>query len=123
MGKSATDFTPKARIVSRSMPGGPRSSPRSHQVTCRLPGEVPTEYSRYLDSAETLCCTRDPPRRPSTLRFVKRNKSSTTRRVGFGTPLPSVYRPMTLKITATGPGSPAVLTLDGRLTGDEVAEL
>jgi anti-anti-sigma regulatory factor len=30
---------------------------------------------------------------------------------------------MTLKITPTGPGPPTVLTLDGRLTGDEVAEL
>ena len=30
---------------------------------------------------------------------------------------------MTLKITPTGPCPSAVLTLDGRLTGDEVAEL
>jgi len=30
---------------------------------------------------------------------------------------------MTLKITPTGPGPPPVLTLDGRLTGGEVAEL
>jgi len=30
---------------------------------------------------------------------------------------------MTLRITATAPGPPAVLTLDGRLTGDEVDEL
>jgi anti-anti-sigma regulatory factor len=30
---------------------------------------------------------------------------------------------MTLRITPTVPGPPAVLTLDGRLTGDEVAEL
>ena len=30
---------------------------------------------------------------------------------------------MTLRITTTGPGPPAVLSLDGRLTGDEVAEL
>jgi anti-anti-sigma regulatory factor len=30
---------------------------------------------------------------------------------------------MTLRITPSGPGPPAVLTLDGRLTGDEVAEL
>ena len=29
---------------------------------------------------------------------------------------------MTLKITRTGPGSPPVLALDGRLTSDEVAE-
>jgi len=30
---------------------------------------------------------------------------------------------MTLRITPTGPGPPAVLTLDGRLTGDEIVEL
>jgi anti-anti-sigma regulatory factor len=30
---------------------------------------------------------------------------------------------VTLKITQTRPGPPPVLTLDGRLTGDEVAEL
>ncbi len=30
---------------------------------------------------------------------------------------------MTLRITPSGPGPPAVLTLDGRLTGDEVDEL
>jgi anti-anti-sigma regulatory factor len=30
---------------------------------------------------------------------------------------------MTLKITPTGPSPPAVLTLDGWLTGDEVVEL
>ena len=30
---------------------------------------------------------------------------------------------MTLKITRTEPGPPPVLRLDGRLTGDEVAEL
>ena len=30
---------------------------------------------------------------------------------------------MTLMIRPTGPGPPAVLALDGRLTGDEVAEL
>jgi len=30
---------------------------------------------------------------------------------------------MTLKITPNGLGPPAVLALDGRLTGDEVAEL
>jgi len=30
---------------------------------------------------------------------------------------------MTLRITPTVPGPPAVLTLNGRLTGDEVAEL
>ena len=30
---------------------------------------------------------------------------------------------MTLRITSCGPGPPAVLTLDGRLTGDEVDEL
>ena len=30
---------------------------------------------------------------------------------------------MTLKITPTRSGLPAVVTLDGRLTGDEVAEL
>lgn len=30
---------------------------------------------------------------------------------------------MTLRITPTGPGTPAAFALDGRLTGDEVAEL
>lgn len=30
---------------------------------------------------------------------------------------------MTLRITTTGPGPPAVLALDGRLTSDEVPEL
>jgi hypothetical protein len=30
---------------------------------------------------------------------------------------------MTLRITTIGPGPPAALALDGRLTGDEVAEL
>jgi ABC-type transporter Mla MlaB component len=30
---------------------------------------------------------------------------------------------MTLRITPSGPGPPAVLALDGRLTGDEIAEL
>ena len=30
---------------------------------------------------------------------------------------------MTLRITPTVPGPPAVLTLDGRLTADEIAEL
>ncbi len=30
---------------------------------------------------------------------------------------------MTLRITPSGPGPPAMLALDGRLTGDEVVEL